>query len=121
MKTAYTYTDDAAQFAHDFTGLIQVKRGHSWITLTPDEMQSRIMDCLADEDGWIEDGATGQAGGLEYRAAEAADFGTLHDYATGEELRPATSDERKRSDDEIEAGHPEGVILVDGRSCYVEP
>jgi len=44
------------------------------------------------------------------------EHGTLTDYATGEPIRPATRDERRESD---EAG-PEGVIVVDGRSVYVE-
>lgn len=41
---------------------------------------------------------------------------TLNDYKTGEVIRIATPEE-------IEASRnvgPEGVITVDGRSCYVE-
>jgi hypothetical protein len=47
----------------------------------------------------------------------ATNYGDLHDYTTGEYIRPATAAERKASD---EAGD-EGVIRVDGRSCYVDP
>jgi hypothetical protein len=43
------------------------------------------------------------------------DHGTLIDYQTGDDIRPATVSEREASD---EAG-PEGVIIVGGRSCYV--
>ena len=43
------------------------------------------------------------------------DHGTLIDYQTGDDIRPATASEREASD---EAG-PEGVIIVGGRSCYV--
>ena len=43
------------------------------------------------------------------------DNGTLHDYKTGEAIRPATPAEIEASRN---AGH-EGVIEVDGRSCYV--
>ena len=41
--------------------------------------------------------------------------GTLHDYQSGEAIRPATPAEIEASRN---AGH-EGVIEVDGRSCYV--
>lgn len=46
--------------------------------------------------------------------------GTLHDYSTGEYLRDATQEE---TDESIAAARTDGgagVILVDGRSCYVE-
>lgn len=39
----------------------------------------------------------------------------LHDYATGDYIRTATSAER---DESYASGH-EGVIVVDGRNCYV--
>lgn len=48
-------------------------------------------------------------------------YGSLHDYTTGEYIRAATQAERQESDAEVEAGHYEGVIVVDGRSCYVQP
>ena len=41
--------------------------------------------------------------------------GTLHDYRTGEEIRPATVAETVESRDAVY----EGVILVDGVACYV--
>lgn len=47
-------------------------------------------------------------------------YGDLMDYTTGEYLRPATKAERDASDAEVAAGHPEGIITVDGKSCYVE-
>lgn len=46
--------------------------------------------------------------------------GDLMDYTTGEYIRPATASEKAASDAEVAAGHPEGIITVDGRSCYVE-
>lgn len=49
------------------------------------------------------------------------DHGTLHNYDTGEALRPATAEELAASDAEMAAGRPEGVIIVDGRRCYVVP
>jgi len=45
--------------------------------------------------------------------------GDLHDYATGEYLRPATQAERELSDDAQRLDGGCGVITVDGRSCYV--
>jgi hypothetical protein len=39
----------------------------------------------------------------------------LHDYETGDELRPATYEEAEAS-----LTAPQGVITVDGQSCYVE-
>lgn len=43
--------------------------------------------------------------------------GYLVDYNTNERIRPATAEERKRSDEEPTGA---GVIEVDGRRCYVE-
>lgn len=47
------------------------------------------------------------------------DHGTLHDYRTGDSIRPATAMEAQAS--EAAAAHDggSGVIEVDGRSCYV--
>ena len=45
----------------------------------------------------------------------ANEDGTLHDYQSGEAIRPATPAEIEASRN---AGH-EGVIEVNGRSCYV--
>lgn len=47
-------------------------------------------------------------------------YGSLHDYQSGEFIRPATKEEREQSDREVAAGRHEGVIDVDGRSCYVQ-
>jgi len=46
--------------------------------------------------------------------------GDLYDYQTGEYIRPATREERELSDAEVAAGREQGVIDVDGRSCYVQ-
>lgn len=52
--------------------------------------------------------------------AETKTYGDLMDYATGDYIRPATQAEREASDAEVAMGHAEGVIEVEGRSCYVE-
>lgn len=44
------------------------------------------------------------------------EFGELMDYYTGKYIRPATEEEQEES---RKAG-PEGVILVDGKSVYVQ-
>ena len=49
--------------------------------------------------------------------ATTRDHGNLCDYANGEHIRAATAAERAESD----GAGPEGVITVDGRSCYVQP
>ena len=54
---------------------------------------------------------------MAHTSETTTDHGTLTDYQTGEAIRPATRHEREESDD---AG-PEGIILVDGQSCYVDP
>jgi hypothetical protein len=46
--------------------------------------------------------------------------GSLHDYQTGAYIRPATADERAESVEAAEHDGGAGVILVDGRSCYVQ-
>lgn len=53
-------------------------------------------------------------------ARETTGHGTLHDLATGEELRPATAEEEAHSirAARLDGGH--GIIEVDGRSCYVQ-
>lgn len=45
---------------------------------------------------------------------------TLHDYQTGDVLRPATTAELEASKDAATRDGGAGVILVDGRSCYVQ-
>ena len=52
--------------------------------------------------------------GIDLENASDED-GTLHDYKTGDAIRPATALEIEASRN---AG-PEGVIEVDNRSCYV--
>jgi hypothetical protein len=44
----------------------------------------------------------------------------LCDYATGETIREATADEARASREAAEHDGGAGVILVDGRRCYVE-
>jgi len=48
-------------------------------------------------------------------AKNSDDFGTLHDYATGDYIREATRGEQRES---VAAGD-EGVIMVGGVRCYV--
>lgn len=44
----------------------------------------------------------------------------LHDYFTGEYIRPATTEEEKQSRQKAHlTGASVGRILVDGRWCYV--
>ena len=52
--------------------------------------------------------------------SETTDHGTLYDYSTGEELRPATAEEQAASEQAAETDGGHGVIEVDGRSCYVQ-
>jgi hypothetical protein len=44
----------------------------------------------------------------------------LVDYNTTERIREATAEERAESDVQAKHFGGAGVILVDGRSCYVE-
>ncbi len=53
-------------------------------------------------------------------APAEGDYGTLCDYQSGEALRPATTEERASSLDAAKSDGGSGVIVVDGRSCYVE-
>ena len=51
---------------------------------------------------------------------DTIDYGTLCDYRTGEQIRPATLAELTAS---MSAAHHDGgagVIELDGRSCYVD-
>jgi hypothetical protein len=43
----------------------------------------------------------------------------LHDYATGDVIRPATHAEHDASSVAARDDRGAGVILVDGRACYV--
>ncbi len=44
---------------------------------------------------------------------------TLHDYKTGEIIRPATDAELAASIEAAKTDGGRGVIVVDGVSCYV--
>lgn len=44
---------------------------------------------------------------------------TLHDYSTGDYIRLATSEEQRASREAAVTDCGAGVIVVDGRSCYV--
>lgn len=44
----------------------------------------------------------------------------LRDYETGESIREATAEERRASEEQAHRDGGAGVILVDGRRCYVE-
>ena len=46
--------------------------------------------------------------------------GTLCNYRTGDEIRPATQDEQEASRAAAETDGGAGVIEVDGVFCYVE-
>ena len=45
---------------------------------------------------------------------------TLHDYKTGEAIRPATAAELAASIEAAKTDGGAGVITVDGKSCYVQ-
>lgn len=47
-------------------------------------------------------------------------YGDLMDYATAAYIRPATAAERAASIEAAKHDGGAGVIIVDGRSCYVE-
>ena len=46
--------------------------------------------------------------------------GDLHDYTTGDYIRPATAAEQAASVTDAESDGGAGVIDVDGRACYVQ-
>lgn len=52
--------------------------------------------------------------------ARTAPNGTLRDYETGANVRPATAAEQEASRRAAESDGGAGVITVDGRACYVE-
>lgn len=56
----------------------------------------------------------------ERRAAKRKRRACLHDYESGDALRPATSSEAAESRAAAEHDGGAGVILADGRRCYVE-
>ena len=67
--------------------------------------------------GWVEDTDGERFVHGDADKYEPTHYGTLHDYATGAYIRLATFAEAQAS---ANAG-PEGVIVVSGRSCYVDP
>lgn len=44
----------------------------------------------------------------------------LHDYRSGDHIRPATASEAEASRHAAESDGGAGVIMVDGRPCYVQ-
>lgn len=107
-------------------------KGHKWVVrhaggalhgttaIEAEAEQLRESDGHRHEKVW-EDGSGGGIGLIEDEIAQmekcnTPNYGDLHDYVTGEYMRPATKDEQARSRD---AG-PEGIIVVDGKSVYVE-
>lgn len=51
---------------------------------------------------------------------DTEDSSTLYDYQTGEAIRPATAAELAASIEAAEHDGGAGVIIIDGRSCYVQ-
>lgn len=51
---------------------------------------------------------------------EGSNMATLCDYKTGEAIREATEAEAQASREAAKRDGGAGVILVNGRSCYVE-
>ena len=74
--------------------------------------------CRQAEDG--DDAARAEVIAVLLDAAASDDAATLHDYATGEALRPATAEELAASVAAAETDGGSGVIEVDGRRCYVQ-
>jgi hypothetical protein len=52
-------------------------------------------------------------------ADEYTEDGTLHDYKTGDSIRRATPQESADSIEAAKSDKGAGVIIVNGRSCYV--
>lgn len=77
-----------------------------WLRAHAEERRTTVSGVVV---GWIEDA----------RRREM-DSGTLKDYETGEEIREATAEEREASVEAARRDGGAGVILVDGRRCYVE-
>jgi hypothetical protein len=55
-----------------------------------------------------------------YLDEDEPEYGTLHDYKTGLSLRPATKVELKASKRSAKLYGGEGIIMVEGRSAYVQ-
>jgi len=60
------------------------------------------------------------AGPFTGTVVELARRGALRDYQTGDTIRPATQAETDESIAQAVRDGGAGVIIVDGRSCYVE-
>ena len=54
------------------------------------------------------------------KAKPQEDYGDLHDYHTGEYIRPATRDERDASYAAAKRDGGAGVISLQGRRVYVQ-
>jgi hypothetical protein len=52
-------------------------------------------------------------------ATEPQSTASLHDYQTGDALRPATEDELRSSINAAQRDGGAGVIEIDGRPCFV--
>jgi hypothetical protein len=57
---------------------------------------------------------------LKMSTKNTTSAGTLHDYKTGEAIRPATAAELAASIEAAKTDGGAGVITVDGKSCYVQ-
>ena len=84
-------------------------------TSTHNSRRSQTIACddqqlIDDIEQWISDNWTAAV------ADGRRDYGTLHNYATGSAIRAATEAELSAS----KSAGPEGVIMVDGVSCYVQ-
>jgi hypothetical protein len=64
-----------------------------------------------------------QVDAIAVRGTETAagpPHGYLYDHKTGAMIRPATAEEERKSREASMRDNGEGVIMVDGRRCYVE-
>ena len=68
MTTTTTYHDHTETMYLDYIGTIERRRGNGWVVVPPAELPAEAGSALADDDGRIVAGATGTAGGVEYRA-----------------------------------------------------
>lgn len=91
------------------------------VALNADAMEANL-ELASELEGWVDHyNHNGKAADLPpsewYSDAENA---SLHDYQSGERLRPATAEERRESLKAALDDGGRGVFDVDGRSCYVE-
>ena len=106
MTTAKTITDS------------QIRTLRDEAAAAGDDAQVNLCNAaLGLAEAWMVDEAREQCAKA---IAEAADVdGGLHDYETGDFLRPATSAEAAESRAAAALDGGAGVIRVDGRRCYV--